>query len=67
MRSNISVGLPTDLICYRKDSLKIEHRLVLDRDDAYFNALREGWSDALRKAFGDLPDLDLTKQRAAAS
>ena len=66
MRSNISVGLPIDLLCYRKDSLRVEHRITLDRDDPYFNALREGWSEALQRAFSDLPDLDLAKRRTAA-
>ena len=36
MRSNISVGMPIDLLCYSKDSLKVTMKRRFDSGDAYF-------------------------------
>ncbi len=55
LRSNLSVGLPIDLLVYRRDSLQIElKRRITDRDD-YFKMLRERWSAALREAYRTIP------------
>ena len=35
MHSNLSVGMPIDLICYERDSLKVRMRRRFDEDDAY--------------------------------
>src|SRR6266436_3609395 len=39
MRSNLSVGMPLDLICYERDSLEVRMRRRFDEGDAYFSAL----------------------------
>jgi putative proteasome-type protease len=57
IRSNLSVGLPIDLICYRRDSLKIDMRRRFDEDDSYFMALSARWSEGLRRAFTSVPEL----------
>ncbi|MGH7785756.1 MAG: peptidase [Candidatus Binatia bacterium] len=57
MRSNLSVGMPIDLICYERDSLEIRMRHRFDQGDAYFTALSADWSAGVRKVFRDLPDL----------
>ncbi len=57
MRSNLSVGMPIDLICYQRDSLEIQMRRRFDDGDAYFTALSNQWSAGTRNVFSQLPDL----------
>jgi len=57
MRSNLSVAMPIDLVCYRRDSLKIEQRRRFAPGDAYFTALSAEWSQGVRKVFRELPEL----------
>jgi putative proteasome-type protease len=57
MRSNLSVGMPIDLICYQRGSLKIELRRRFDEGDPYFAALSRQWSDGVRQIFSNLPPL----------
>ena len=58
IRSNLSVGLPIDILMLRanqfEQAMKPPHRV--ERDDPYFLALRDGWSAGLRKVFDDLPN-----------
>lgn len=56
MRSNISVGLPIDLLCYRRDSLKRGPVLRIDEKNDYFQSVRDYWGDALRFAFQEMPN-----------
>jgi putative proteasome-type protease len=58
MRSNLSVGMPIDLLCYERDSLKVNVRRRFEQGDAYFTALSAAWSDGVRKVFSELPELD---------
>jgi putative proteasome-type protease len=39
MLSNLSVGMPIDLLCYSKDSLKVTMKRRFDSGDAYFESL----------------------------
>ncbi len=55
LRSNLGVGLPLDLTVYPKDSLDLSRSWRITEDDAYFHALRAGWSEALRSAYRELP------------
>lgn len=55
LKSNLSVGLPLDLLYYERDSFKVGFQKRIDRDDSYFRAISEGWSDALKSAFRSLP------------
>ena len=57
MRSNLSVGMPIDLICYQRDSLEVLMRRRFDDGDAYFTALSREWSEGVRQVFGQLPEL----------
>lgn len=59
IRSNLSVGLPLDLQFYETDSFRKGRELRIDRDDAYYNTISEGWSDALKQAFQHLPPFPL--------
>ena len=58
MRSNLSVGMPIDLICYERDSLAIRMRRRFDQGDQYFAALSADWRAGVRKVFRELPDLE---------
>jgi putative proteasome-type protease len=57
MRSNLSVGMPIDLICYQRDSLAISMRRRFDEGDNYFTALSGQWSAGVREVFRRLPEL----------
>src|SRR5258706_299365 len=50
MRSNLSVGMPIDLICYERDSLEVRKRRRFDDGDAYFTALGHDWSEGARES-----------------
>ncbi len=51
LRSNLSVGLPIDLLLYRTDTLKVGEKRRIGHDDEYFRRLSAAWSEALRDAF----------------
>jgi len=57
MRSNLSVGMPIDLICYRRDDLQLRMRRRFDEGDPYFQALSREWSEGTRRVFRSLPEL----------
>jgi putative proteasome-type protease len=54
MRSNLSVGMPIDLACIERDSLKLGLRHRFEEDDAYFGELRNQWRDGVREVFSRL-------------
>lgn len=56
MRSNISVGLPVDLLCYERDSLKAGLQRRFMDQDPYFDLIRQQWQEGLRRVLGELPD-----------
>jgi putative proteasome-type protease len=58
MRSNISVGLPIDLLIYERDSFKVSYRHHIEESDPYFNMIHKQWGAGLRKVFGELPNPD---------
>ena len=58
MCSNLSVGMPIDLICYQRDSLEVRMRRRFDEGDAYFSTLGKQWTEGTRQVFSRLPDLD---------
>jgi putative proteasome-type protease len=55
LRSNISVGLPIDLICYERGSLKIGMQRRILEQDPYFELIKRQWQDGLRRTLTDLP------------
>jgi putative proteasome-type protease len=58
MRSNLTVGLPIDLLVYRRDAIAFELRRRITEDDEYFRMIRERWSEALREAYRAIPRPD---------
>lgn len=57
MRSNLSVGMPIDLIVYERDSFEVQQRRRFDEGDAYFTSLSREWSEGTRQVFRQLPEL----------
>ena len=51
MRSNISVGLPIDLVVYKADSLTIGMQRRIDETDPYFQMVHRQWGAGLRRVF----------------
>jgi putative proteasome-type protease len=58
MRSNISVGLPIDLLIYRADTLRVTFQHQIIETDPYFNMVHQRWGEGLRKVFSELPNPD---------
>ena len=55
LRSNVSVGMPLDMVIYKKDSLDIPHGKRIYQEDPYFRQLSKQWSDILRRGLQSLP------------
>ena len=60
LRSNLTVGLPVDLLLVRDGALRVELERRISEDDPYFRMIRERWSSALREAYQALPRPDWT-------
>jgi len=58
MRSNISVGLPIDLLIYQTDSLRVGMQRRIDEDDSYYQMVHRQWGEGLRQVFAQLPNPD---------
>jgi putative proteasome-type protease len=55
MRSNLSVGMPIDVLIARRDACAAEVLHRIEPGDSYFTDLRERWSSALRAAHNNIP------------
>lgn len=55
LRSNLSVGMPLDLLVIEKDSCRIGLERRIEDQDPEFMALSAAWSQALRDAFVAMP------------
>ena len=55
MRSNLSVGLPLDVLIARRDACEAELNFRIEPGEPYFHDLRERWSAALRAAHANIP------------
>jgi putative proteasome-type protease len=58
LRSNLSVGMPLDLLVMREgeQAVALQHRI--EEEDPYFRQIREHWSGALREAYRSIPSPD---------
>jgi putative proteasome-type protease len=63
IRSNLSVGLPLDLVLLKRDQFEIARHISIDDDNAYFASIRKRWSEALREVFVQLPEPDWLRSR----
>jgi putative proteasome-type protease len=55
LRSNLTVGMPIDLLVYRRGALAPELKRRITEEDEYFRAIRERWSEALRETYRAMP------------
>jgi len=60
MRSNISVGLPIDLLLYETDALHVRLQRRIEASDPYFQMIHSQWGEGLRRVFAELPNPDWT-------
>jgi putative proteasome-type protease len=58
IRSNISVGLPLDLMIYSTGSFNADCRQRINEQDPYYANIRKGWGEGLRNVFSSLPNPD---------
>ena len=56
LKSNLSVGLPLDMVVYQTDQFTSDQVLCIDEHNAYFHMLRTSWGEKLRQAFDTLGD-----------
>ncbi|MFA5957202.1 peptidase [Hyphomicrobium sp.] len=59
LRSNLSVGMPIDLVIYERDAFDVTREKRISADDEYFRNLSGAWSDALRQAFAKIEEFDV--------
>ncbi|WP_417519869.1 peptidase [Minwuia sp.] len=59
LRSNMSVGLPLDLLVCKRDAPGIYTARRIHETDADYAEIRNRWSDALRQAYQDIGEVDL--------
>ena len=56
LKSNLSVGLPLDLVVYEVDSFHSDKVVCIDLDNPYFKMLHDNWGTKLRQVFDSIED-----------
>jgi putative proteasome-type protease len=56
LRSNISCGLPLDLLVYEADALRVTKFVQIDGQNQYMNMIRNTWGARLKQVFSEIPD-----------
>ena len=56
LKSNLSVGLPLDLLVYREGALRSDQIVCIDDGNPYFQMIRNTWGQRLREVFDSLED-----------
>jgi len=56
LKSNLSVGLPLDLLVYREGDLRSDQVVCIDDGNPYFQMIRNTWGQRLREVFDSLED-----------
>ncbi|MYM22118.1 peptidase [Duganella sp. FT135W] len=54
LRSNVSVGLPLDMLVYEADKLAVTHFVTIDERNEYFQMIRSTWGHQLKSVFEGL-------------
>src|SRR5512134_331571 len=65
LRSNISVGLPLDLLVYEADRLAVSKFVQIDAHNQYMNMIRNTWGTRLKQVFQEIPDPTWRDAKAA--
>lgn len=58
IKSNLSVGLPIDLLKMPVGQLGTVKPFRVDDNNAYFQSIRRAWGEGLRRVFTEIPDAD---------
>jgi putative proteasome-type protease len=56
LKSNLSVGLPLDLLVYREGALQSEQIVCIDEQNPYFKMIHSTWGQRLREVFESIDD-----------
>jgi len=56
LRSNISVGMPLDLLVYEADALRVTKFVQIDQNNQYMQMIRNTWGARLKQVFQEIPD-----------
>jgi putative proteasome-type protease len=56
LKSNLSVGLPLDLLVYRAGEFKSDDFVCIDEHNPYFQMIRSSWGQRLRDVFESIDD-----------
>ena len=54
LQSNISVGLPLDLLVYEQDALRVTKFSRITNDNPYFQMIHREWGKRLLSAFNEM-------------
>ena len=61
MKSNVAVGPPIDILCYKTDSLQVKMRTRLEQDDPYLQEIGRKWQDGIVRLVRQMPVADFSK------
>ncbi len=56
LKSNLSVGLPLDLLVYENNRLETQRIVCIDDENPYFQMIHNNWGKKLRQVFESLED-----------
>jgi putative proteasome-type protease len=56
MKSNLSVGMPLDLVVYETDKLQSDKLVCIDHDNPYYRMMHNSWGKKLREVFDSIED-----------
>jgi putative proteasome-type protease len=54
LKSNLSVGLPLDLVIYEANGFQTDKVVCIDNDNPYFRMLHDSWGQKLREVFDSI-------------
>jgi len=55
MRSNLSVGMPLDLLVYETGRLMVTRFALIDANNEYFKMIHDTWGERLKHVFMEIP------------
>jgi len=56
LKSNLSVGLPLDMVVYEADQFQTDKVVCIDENNPYFRMLHSSWGEKLREVFDSIED-----------
>ncbi|MDM0113333.1 proteasome-type protease [Variovorax sp. J22R133] len=56
MKSNLSVGLPLDLVVYEANALRTDRVICIDAENPYYRMMHNSWGQKLREVFDSIED-----------